>query len=583
MMNKFFFLLLSLLTVLYSCKDSESFVPDLTEKSVKASAFVEVVDLNGNPVPDAAVAVLHNENGTVITDTYGTTNADGVLLLNDADLFSSTYITVTKAGFFKGSRRFYPTKDKTHFVHIMLMEKQNVGNFPSGTGGILSVDDKVTLEFSDVTIVDANGNDYSGTVNVLAQAIAADDENLSTKMPGDLVGLNSNSEKGKLGSLGMVAVELVTPSGEALKVKEGSKVKLSVKVPAEYIGNAPVTIPMWYFDESLGYWKEEGSAELVGNEYVTEVAHFSFWNCDAWFDLVKWGATFVYANGEPASQVTVCLTILSLNTTSCSSTNEDGFVCGAVAANEVMLMEVRNPCFEVIYSQQIGPYSDTTMIGPITIPGSSVDLVQVSGVAVDCNAAPVTDGFATIKFGDLKYYQKLEEITGAFGLTSVNCNQGDIKVTVYDVAGLKQSLTSTFPNAPVIDAGTITVCENLTELVDIEIVGFPDHVLYYFPEANVQGTITTLYTNDSTPNFKYFYVNVPGITTGTYVNTQSEIGFALPNGDQARANAVTVTITYFGDVGDYITGTVSGTFHTGPNGQGGPDYPLAGSFTILRE
>jgi len=298
---------------------------------------------------------------------------------------------------------------------------------------------------------------------------------------------------------------------------------------------------------------------------------------------MKWGATFVYANGEPASQVTVCLTILSLNTTSCSSTNEDGFVCGAVAANEVMLMEVRNPCFEVIYSQQIGPYSDTTMIGPITIPGSSVDLVQVSGVAVDCNAAPVTDGFATIKVGNLKYYQKLDEITGAFGLTSVNCNQGDIKVTVYDVAGLKQSLTSTFPNAPVIDAGTITVCENLTELVDIEIVGFPDHVLYYFPEANVQGTITTLYTNDSTPNFKYFYVNIPGITTGTYVNTQSEIGFALPNGDQARANAVTVTITYFGDVGDYITGTVSGTFHTGPNGQGGPDYPLAGSFTILRE
>ena len=101
MMNKFFFLLLSLLTVLYSCKDSESFVPDLTEKSVKASAFVEVVDLNGNPVPDAAVAVLHNESGTVITDTYGTTNADGVLLLNDADLFSSTYITVTKAGFLK--------------------------------------------------------------------------------------------------------------------------------------------------------------------------------------------------------------------------------------------------------------------------------------------------------------------------------------------------------------------------------------------------------------------------------------------------------------------------------------------------
>jgi hypothetical protein len=45
----------------------------------------------------------------------------------------------------------------------------------------------------------------------------------------------------------MVAVELVTPSGDVLKVKEGSKVKMSVKVPAENIGNAPATIPMSVF------------------------------------------------------------------------------------------------------------------------------------------------------------------------------------------------------------------------------------------------------------------------------------------------------------------------------------------------
>ena len=583
MMNKFFFLLLSLLTVLYSCKDSETFVPDLTEKSVQASAFVEVVDLNGNPVADAAVAVLHNENGSIITDTYGATNADGVLQLKDVELYSSTYLTATKEGYFKGSRRFYPSKDKTHFVHITMMDKQNVGNFPGGTGGLINVNDKVTLEFPYVGIVDAAGNDYNGTVNVLAQAIPADDENLSTKMPGDLVGLDENNKKGALGSLGMVNVELVSPSGEKLKVKDGSKVTMKVKVPASKLANAPSTIPMWYFDEAVGYWKQEGSADLVGDEYVTQVPHFSFWNCDAWFDLVKFGVTFVYANGEPASQVTVCLTILSLNAGSCSSTNEDGFVCGAVAANEVMLMEVRNPCFEVIYSQQIGPFSDTTMMGPITIPGSTVDLTSVSGVAVDCNGAPVTNGFASIKVGNLKYYQNLDETTGAFSVTSLNCNQGDIKVTAYDVAALKQSLTTTYPNAPVIDAGTVTVCDDLTELVDIEAVGLPDHVYYYFPDVNVQGNFTNMFTNDSTPNFKYFYVNVPGITEGTYVATQSEIGFELPNGDQARANGVTVTFTYYGGVGDYITGTVSGTFHTGPNGQGGPDYPLVGTFTILRE
>jgi hypothetical protein len=581
MMNKLFILLISLLAI-SSCKDSETFVADPVETSVTASAFVEVVDLNGYPVPDAAIAVIHNDNGTLITDTYGITDADGVLYLKDADLFNSTYLTATKAGFFKGSRRFYPSKDDAHFVRIMLMEKQNVGNFQGSNGGLIQVQDQVTLNFPDGAIVDAAGNAYNGIVNVLAQPIAADDADLSSKMPGDLVGLNENNERGALGTLGMVAVELVSASGDPLKIKEGKKVNMKVNVPASMLTKAPTTIPMWYFDESRGYWVREGEAELQGNQYVTEVPHFSYWNCDAWFDLVKWGATIVYENGEPASQINVCLTILSLNSGACAQTNDDGFVCGMVAANEVMLLEVRSQCGDVLLTQQVGPYSDTTMIGPLTIPGQAAVLTHVVGLAVDCNGNAVTNGFATIKVGNDKYHAPIHTPNGEFGGTFVNCNQSGIDVTAFDVVGLKQSVTLSYPFTTSIDAGTLTVCDDLTELVDIEAVGEPQHALFYFPEANVQGNNTTIYTLDSL-NGSYFYLNLLGTTEGTYTNTQSEIGFVLPNGDQARANAVTVTITYFGAVGDYIIGTVSGTFHTGPNGQGGPDYPLQGNFTVLRD
>jgi len=581
MMNRLFILLISLLAI-SSCKDSENFVPDPVEKSVKASAFVEVVDLYGNPVPDAAIAVVHNDNGSVITDTYGITDADGVLYMKDADLFSSTYVTASKAGFFKGSRRFYPVKDQAHFVHIMLMEKQNVGNFQGSNGGLIQVQDQVTLDFEGGSVVDAAGNVYNGTINVLAQPIPADDANLSSKMPGDLVGLNENNERGALGSLGMVAVELVSASGDPLQVKEGKKVTMKVNVPASMLAKAPATIPMWYFDEARGYWTREGSAELQGNQYVTEVPHFSFWNCDAWFDLVKWGATFVYENGQPASQLNVCLNIISLNAGSCALTNEDGFVCGAVAANEVMQLEVRSQCGDVLYTAQIGPYSDTTMIGPITIPGQAAALTTVTGFAVDCNGNPVTNGFVSIKVGNDKYHAPIHTPNGEFGGTFVNCNNSGIDITAFDATALKQSVTLSYAFTTSIDAGTITVCDDLTELVDIEAVGEPQHALFYFPEVNIQGNFTNMYTLDSL-NGAYFYVNLPGITEGTYVSTQSEIGFTLPNGDQARTNAVTVTITHYGAPGDYIIGTVTGTFHTGPNGQGGPDYPLQGSFTILND
>ena len=582
MTNKLLFLLLSLITICYSCKDDETFIPDDSGASFKASAFVEVVGEDGQPVPGALISILHQDGSEVITDSYGATNDDGVYQLKNADMYTSTYVTVSKAGYFAGSRRFYPTKDNSHFIRIMLMEKELAGSITSAAGGQVIVDDHLKLEFPAAGIEDANGDPYTGEVRIYAQTISADDEELSSKMPGDLVGYNEGNERGALASMGMVAVELESPSGEKLQVKDGSEVTVKVKVPASKLSDAPANIDMWYFDESAGYWMQEGNASLVGDEYVAEVKHFSWWNCDAWFETVKLGVTFVFDNGEPASQVYVCLTILSLDAGACSFTNEEGFICGLVAANELMLMEVRNPCGQVMFSQQIGPFSDTTMMGPITIPASAVDVNTVFGNAIDCNGDPVTSGFAKIRMSGYNHYVNLDDVTGGFEAVVMNCDATDVDVTAYDEVALKQSITSTYPNTPTIDAGTINVCENLTELIDMEAVGIPQHYFFYFPEVNIQGNQTNLYAQDSLQG-QFFYVRVDATTEGTYFAASSEIGFELPNGDRAWATGVTVTITHFGAVGDYITGTLSGTFHTGPNGQGGPDYPLAGTFTILRE
>ncbi len=574
MTNKLCFLFFTLLTFL-SCKDSETFVPDPNAQSFKASAFVEVVDPDGNPLPDVSVRA-----GNV----QGATNEDGILWLRDIDMYPSTYFTAEKPGFFHGSRRFHPTAGKTHFVQIMLMPGRYIGSFQAnGNGSAFTIDGKVSLQFPGNAISTGQGEPYFGEVRVSAQPISADDADLSAKMPGALLGINSTGDPVTLGSFGMVAVELTTPDGEQLQVKSGSTVEMRMQVPASMLSGAPATIPMWYFDEDAGFWKEEGQATLTGNEYVAQLPHFSFWNCDAWFELVQWGATFVYDNGEPASQLSVCLNILSLNTGSCAFTDNAGHVEGSVAANEVMLLEVRSPCGEVIYSQQIGPYSTATTIGPITIPSTNVSYSDVTGTGVDCNAAPVTHGFAKIKVGDNRYFVTLDDETGAFGTTVINCHDDPVNITVYDVDALKQSVTLTFPFAPAIDAGTVTVCDALTELIDLEVVGLPDHVLFYFPETNIVNGSTTIFSLDSTSNFQFCYFRFPATTEGTYNATGAEIGFQFPNGDRAFATNVVITVTHYGAVGDYIIGTLTGTWHTGPNGQGGPDYPLQGSFSVLRE
>ncbi len=559
------------------CKDTETFLPDPQAAKFNASAFVEVRDVNGLPMKGVEINL---GNKVEYTDE------DGVVYLKDVTMEKSTYVTAQLSGYFHGSRRFYPMPNHTEFVKIILLPFNAIGSIESANGGMVNLTDGTTLEFPSNAIVDLNGNEYNGTVSISAQPLNADDPDLSFKMPGDLVGDKENGDRGSLASMGMVAVEMRSSTDDLLQIKSGSKVEIRMHVPAEMINNVPSTIPMWYFDEATGFWKEQGQATLDGNTYVAQVGHFSYWNYDAWFPAVKWGATFVYENGSPASQIQVCISIINLATTKCAYTNEAGVVCGLVAANELLLMEVKTPCGETILSQQIGPFSDSTMSGPFTIPSAALELTSISGTAVNCDGDPVTNGYAKIKLNDVNYYTVMDAATGTFDLAVINCNESDATVTALDVAAVKQSLPLTFAYAPIINAGTITVCEAINEFIDIEVTGYAEHVVLLLPTVNIQTTHNNISAADSTQTgFRYFYAGFDGSAPGTYTTQSFELAFELPgtNTYVYRGNStLTVEVTYYGGPGDYVLGNISGTVSTGPN-NGNIEYPFTGTFSVLRE
>lgn len=577
-MHKSIFIALILSLIFVGCeKDVDQFIPnpgDPDPITFSASAFVEVTDAAGNPLPDVAV---HLENA------HYTTDEDGVAHLVDVDMHPATYLTVEKNGYFHGSRRFYPSAGKTHFVKIILLQEVLAGTV-GNTGGSVSLAGGVTLDFPADAFKNSDGTPFSGTASVYAQPITADDPDLSDKMPGDLVGVTEDGDSGALASMGMVAVEIRSASGAVLNVRDGATVEMRMDVPASLLSNAPATIPMWYFDEAKGIWIEDGQASLQGNAYVAQVEHFTYWNYDAWFPIVKWGATFLYDNGEPASQVSVCITILELETTKCALTNEDGLVCGMVAAGELLLMEVKDPCGNVVFSQQIGPFSDTTMTGPYTIPSGNVQTTEVSGLVVDCEGEPVTNGFVKIQIGGTTLYVELED-DGSFETTGMNCDESDVTITAVDEAELKQSLPQTFDFAPVIDAGTITACEDLMEFISIEVEGYPDPYIFLLPTASVvQGSTTRIFAQDSTGQNQFFFMAFPGTETGTYDQVTGEIGLELEPGLFAYVvqGSLVVTVTYYGDPGDFIQGTFVGTLQENPGG-GGTTYPMTGTFSAIRQ
>ena len=582
-MKPHYFILSVLFLFLISCdKDTDILYLDPLhpdQEQFRSSLFIEVINTSGNPVANTEIRIGNYKRET---------DKRGFIYMKDVLVGASTYLTAEKDGYFHASRRFYPTAGSSQYIKLIMLSTAKVASFSSGVGAVVQVNGGITLHFPKDGYEYLNGETFNGTVDVSAKVIPADDPELSYKMPGDLTGIDANGAPGILGSFGMIAVQLHSSQGGLLRLKEGIQVQIEMTVPSANMDKAPSSIPMWHFDEGEGIWKEEGSATLSGNVYTANVTHFSYWNYDAWFPAIKWGAIFDFGNRGIASQLEVCITIISMNTTKCAYTNSEGMVCGLVAANELLLMEVTNQCGDLIYSEQIGPFTDSTMMGPITLSDPGLLVTIVKGHAITCNGVPVTNGYAAISVGGVIQHIVLDDVSGAFYIPICTCDEGEVRIALVDVEHNKLSLPLSYLYAPVIDADTITVCETNEEFIDLEVVGFPDHYYFFYPEMSKDVEYTIINATDGNSQGSQINFAFIGQETGLREVYWGYMGLHLPNNGWFYSNDTSgletkLAITHYGDVGDYITGTLNGTCFQEDPGSGTKEYPFVGSFKVLRE
>src|SRR5690606_7558811 len=130
-MKHFVALLIAILLLAQSCKKDNP-EPDNTDNSVlwgnsKTTVITgRVLDENGNAVSGATVKA---GSATTTTDNLG------VFYLTNAKVFENLgYVTVTKQGYFLGSRSFVP-KQGSNVVNIRMLTKNIAGNVSAAAGG----------------------------------------------------------------------------------------------------------------------------------------------------------------------------------------------------------------------------------------------------------------------------------------------------------------------------------------------------------------------------------------------------------------------------------------------------------------
>ncbi|MEO6252198.1 MAG: carboxypeptidase-like regulatory domain-containing protein [Ferruginibacter sp.] len=554
--------------------------PDLTTQ-VRSSVSGFVTNEN-----DAAVnlATVQVGTATVTTDKYGYFEVQNVDVVKNAAV-----VTVTKAGYFKGIKTYIAEGSNAAFFRIKLIPKTNAGTVNGTTGGAVTLLNGLSITLPANAVMNATTNAaYTGTVNVSAYWIDPTAADLFSKMPGDLRGLNTDGNLQLLTTYGMTAIELTGSGGELLQIVTGKKAMLSLPIPSSISSSAPASIPLWYFDEVKGLWKQEGAAIKTGNNYVGEVSHFSFWNCDLPEYFVELSATIVNNSNQPIPYAVVKISVIGNPANfRYGYTNSAGYVNGAVPRNTPLLFEVYSnlACLTPLYAQNVTTTNAANLSLGTIIVTSGTNLATITGNVVNCFNAPVTNGYVMVFKGN-SYTRLNLSNTGNYSGTILVCsNTGSSATLVAD------DLATNMTSGPVIRnivPGTnnipqIQVCTTLQEYVNFTKNGIPESYQYLFLSQATSNPLSYgifFYADPGHTIYRgYLQISQAGIAAGS---TQNLLGIATAGtagSNMTIPNPVNVSITEYGGVGQYMAGNFSGNFLQPPSNT---PYAITCSFRIKR-
>lgn len=392
--------------------------------SVNANFIGKVVDEDGLQLSNVQITI---GNTTTITDH------NGIFVLNDANVFEKfAYVKAYKSGYIRGSRALTPVTDQVNDVQITLIKERVVATINANEESVVSLDNGSQVRFGG-DFIDSSGNPYSGSINVVAHYLKPNTEDTFLQMPGSLLAQDDTYAMRNLETYGMLSVTLYSSSGEELNIAESTPAELEFPVDATQTGYAPERIPLWYFDEEVGIWKEDGFADRVGDKYIGDVTHFTWWNCDMDIDYITACIT-VETDGKSLTNHYIELVRTQTGQIIYSGyTNAEGKECGNLPKDEQVTIKVygQNSCSDAIVAEKlVGPFSSDTSFAVEVTDHNSIYSTTIKGAAVDCSGEPVRNGYVYLSNNSTSAIVSLVDGEIAYDFTF--CDGEKLNAVVFD-------------------------------------------------------------------------------------------------------------------------------------------------------
>ncbi len=559
-MKKLFAFLLVILFTLNACKKDKvdeptTTPPPSTPANTTASILVNVATTAGVAISGATV---------VVGSQTATTNTTGIVYFSSA-LFSSgkNVIKVSKAGYFKANQTIEISNGNTYNISVTLTTKTVTGTFLGNAAATINATNGGSIDFTANSIVDNVGNPYTGTVNVSAVYIASNASNASAILPNSFLGLNSSSQQKFVENHGTIIVELEGNSGQALQIATGSTAQIHMPVSSQDLASPPSTIPFYYFDESTGYWKEDGVGTLTGGtEFVGTVSHFTWWMCPFVYNHYSLSGTIVCgATGMPGVKVAVYNVWGSY--LGSVTTGPGGIFSGMIPDVITFDLKVKDICGTQVYTTAIGPFSSNTTMAATDI-SATANYGVITGWFKDCANATDLNSLCRVQSNGLtKFIAPLP--SGYFNEAVLFCTGStSAVVTGVNFTTNQVSIDTTMTITPTMNFGTKQVCNTASEYCTFVLAGAPK---YYTENAyanftgvldNTANKIILNVTSGQFMNETHFNVSIPATVVGNHSVGGSPFAYSFVLSGNNGTIYLTVNLTSVGTtVGSAIEGTIN--------------------------
>ncbi len=564
-MKRIIFLVIITILVFSSCREdinetNTEIITTNPEINVVTRLIGKVIDEGGDPV--SGVQVQAGAMSTS-TDVEGGFTIESVVLRQ-----GSGQVVARKNGYFEQVSKVSSQADQTAYQVITILNRGTAQTLNSSTGGTLNMGDGLTVEFPSNSLRFPNGTPYTGTANVYARYLNPTDEEFSNRLPADLVGIDKDGNTKALKTFAVFHLSIESASGGELEVDPNAGVEVVFPIDPALEASVPDPVPLWEYDLEEEFWLQDVDCYPVsGGNYQCTVGGSGTYCCCMPLDGITLGMTVYNEDGTPAEFVKVELDDANSYFVFGGYTTNTGFIRGVIPENAAFTLMISDLCGNIVYTDNIGPYTESTTLGDINLPVNVEQFsINIQGVMIDCTSPPTVDGWINVRYPS---YEKAFPILqdGSFDEDIFfNCiDFPDVELIAYSFQSVSQTDPVYHNQLSDWNAGNMVACMTLTSELFIDANGtmvkmYPAHYKEVWSEPLDTEIISEI--PGGTTNIRILnYSGTPGTYSGEIEII--DIPTALPDYSNVEGQSISATINITSDNGETLEGNINATLQNG--------------------